>query len=61
MRALFIGGVVDNSEMDLDNSPPPLHYPKIPEPGGRAAACTKWAPAAMARWLMWSMARRNWR
>jgi len=28
MRALFIGGVVDNSEMDLDNAPPPLHYPE---------------------------------
>ncbi|MFT4247384.1 MAG: hypothetical protein QM581_05000 [Pseudomonas sp.] len=28
MRALFIGGVVDNSEMDLDDVPPPLHYPE---------------------------------
>jgi len=28
MRALFIGGVVDNSEMDLDSVPPPLHYPE---------------------------------
>ncbi len=28
MRALFIGGVVDNSEMDLEDSPPPLHYPE---------------------------------
>lgn len=27
MRALFVGGVVDNSEMDLDDAPPPLHYP----------------------------------
>ncbi|MEE7546897.1 hypothetical protein HF319_07540 [Xanthomonas sp. Kuri4-1] len=28
MRALFIGGVVDNSEMDLEDAPPPLHYPE---------------------------------
>lgn len=28
MRALFIGGVVDNSEMDLDGSQPPVHYPE---------------------------------
>ncbi len=28
MRALFIGGVVDNSEMDLDDARPPLHYPE---------------------------------
>lgn len=28
MRALFIGGVVDNSEMDLDGSRPPIHYPE---------------------------------
>lgn len=28
MRALFIGGVVDNSEMDMDDVPPPLHYPE---------------------------------
>ncbi len=27
MRALVIGGVVDNSEMDLDDSQPPVHYP----------------------------------
>ena len=27
MRALFVGGVVDNSEMDLDENPPPVHYP----------------------------------
>ena len=27
MRALFIGGVVDNSEMDLDDNQPPVHYP----------------------------------
>ncbi|AEO43823.1 MULTISPECIES: hypothetical protein [Xanthomonas] len=26
-RALFVGGVVDNSEMDLDDMPPPMHYP----------------------------------
>ncbi|MFC6839587.1 hypothetical protein [Xanthomonas theicola] len=28
MRAVFIGGVVDNSEVDLDGSQPPLHYPE---------------------------------
>ncbi|MCD7099276.1 hypothetical protein [Stenotrophomonas sp. MMGLT7] len=28
MRALFIGGVVDNSEMDLEGTRPPLHYPE---------------------------------
>ena len=28
MRALFIGGVVDNSEMDLDGNLPPVHYPE---------------------------------
>lgn len=28
MRALFVGGVVDNSEMDLDDTPPPMHYPE---------------------------------
>lgn len=28
MRALFVGGVVDNSEMDLDGSQPPVHYPE---------------------------------
>ena len=28
MRALFIGGVVDNSEMDLDGTQPPVHYPE---------------------------------
>ncbi len=27
MRALFVGGVVDNSEMDLEGSQPPVHYP----------------------------------
>jgi len=27
MRALFIGGVVDNSELDLDGREPPAHYP----------------------------------
>ncbi|MFC3550403.1 hypothetical protein ACFOLC_05185 [Lysobacter cavernae] len=27
MRALFVGGVVDNSELDLDGAEPPLHYP----------------------------------
>ena len=28
MRALFVGGAVDNSELDLDGSQPPIHYPE---------------------------------
>ena len=28
MRALFVGGMVDNSEMDMANGAPPLHYPE---------------------------------
>ncbi len=32
MRALFIGGAVDNSELDLDGQQPPAHYP--PNTGG---------------------------
>lgn len=28
MRALFIGGLVDNSELDLDGTQPPMHYPE---------------------------------
>jgi len=28
MRALFVGGMVDNSEMDLEGTQPPLHYPE---------------------------------
>ncbi|MCR6685806.1 hypothetical protein [Pseudoxanthomonas sp.] len=32
MRALFVGGVVDNSEMDMDDGEPPVHYP--PDGGG---------------------------
>lgn len=28
MRALFIGGTVDNSELDLEAEQPPLHYPE---------------------------------
>ena len=27
MRALFVGGNVDNSELDLDGKEPPKHYP----------------------------------
>ena len=27
MRALFVGGTVDNSELDMDGSPP-THYPE---------------------------------
>ena len=32
MRALFIGGTVDNSELDLDGTHPPRNYPE--NPGG---------------------------
>lgn len=28
MRALFVGGAVDNSEIDLDLDRPPLYYPE---------------------------------
>lgn len=28
MRALFIGGAVDNSELDLDGTEPPANYPE---------------------------------
>lgn len=31
MRALFVGGLIDNSELDLDGPEPPRHYP--PETG----------------------------
>ena len=31
MRALFVGGVIDNGELDLDATEPPVHYP--PETG----------------------------
>ncbi|MDQ3494855.1 MAG: hypothetical protein M3485_04815 [Pseudomonadota bacterium] len=27
MRALFVGGTVDNSELELDGREPPMHYP----------------------------------
>ncbi len=27
MRALFVGGTVDNSEVDLEGRAPPAHYP----------------------------------
>lgn len=27
MRGLFVGGLVDNSELDLEGSTPPAHYP----------------------------------
>ncbi|GAA4858803.1 hypothetical protein [Luteimonas vadosa] len=27
MRALFVGGTVDNSELDLEGNQPPRHYP----------------------------------
>ncbi|KAF1014156.1 MAG: hypothetical protein GAK31_03180 [Stenotrophomonas maltophilia] len=35
MRALFVGGVVDNSEMDLEGNHPPVHYPED-SGGGRS-------------------------
>lgn len=35
LRALFVGGVVDNSELDMDGPEPPLHYPE--DTGGGAA------------------------
>ena len=28
MRALFVGGTVDNSELDLGRDVPPTHYPE---------------------------------
>ncbi len=28
MRGLFVGGLVDNSELDLEGSTPPAHYPE---------------------------------
>ena len=28
MRALFVGGTVDNSELDMDGPQPPAHYPE---------------------------------
>lgn len=28
MRALFVGGTVDNSEMDMAQAVPPIHYPE---------------------------------
>jgi hypothetical protein len=28
MRGLFVGGPVDNSELDLDGDVPPMHYPE---------------------------------
>jgi len=28
IRALFVGGTVDNSELDLDGPEPPRHYPE---------------------------------
>jgi hypothetical protein len=28
MRALFVGGAVDNTELDMDQTMPPVHYPE---------------------------------
>ncbi|MEN1926701.1 hypothetical protein WCE55_10965 [Luteimonas sp. MJ293] len=33
MRALFVGGTVDNSELDLEGETPPLRWP--PDSAGR--------------------------
>ena len=27
IRALFVGGTIDNNELDLDSHEPPVHYP----------------------------------
>ncbi len=35
MRALFVGGVIDNNELDLEGSEPPVHYP--PQTGNGVA------------------------
>lgn len=35
MRALFVGGVIDNNELDLDGDEPPMRYP--PETGNGVA------------------------
>lgn len=35
LRALFVGGVVDNSELDMDGPQPPMHYPE--DTGGGAS------------------------
>jgi len=35
MRALFVGGTVDNSELELEGPEPPQHYPENTG-GGRA-------------------------
>lgn len=35
LRALFVGGVVDNSELDMDGPQPPLHFPE--DTGGGTA------------------------
>jgi hypothetical protein len=35
LRALFVGGIVDNSELDMDGPQPPLHYPE--DTGGGAS------------------------
>lgn len=34
MRALFVGGTIDNGELDLEVDTPPIHYP--PDTGGGA-------------------------
>ncbi|GGD47073.1 hypothetical protein [Pseudoxanthomonas indica] len=28
MHALFVGGVIDNKEVDLEDGRPPIHYPE---------------------------------
>ena len=35
IRALFVGGTIDNNELDLDAEEPPVHYP--PQTGNGVA------------------------
>src|SRR3546814_18583667 len=57
MRALFVGGTVDNGELDIDGNEPPLNYPPstgsgqpryrlhhVGKQGGRAAYAVYGAP-----------------
>ena len=39
MRALFVGGTVDNSELDMARDLPPAHYPE--NTGGGAGVASK--------------------
>ena len=42
MRALFVGGLIDNSELDLDGKEPPRHYP--PETGSGQSRSARQRP-----------------